>query len=61
MTMEQQGNLGQWLEGKCKTEHLSLRQAAAKTGLSHSTIAHIIKGNRPLRETIERPAQGLWR
>jgi len=31
---------------------LSLRQASAKTGLSHATIADIIKGVHPSPETI---------
>ncbi len=50
--MENQGSLGQWLNQRCKKEHLSLRQAAAKTGVSHATIADIIEGSRPLPETI---------
>ena len=55
--MKEQSSLGQWLEQRCK--RLSLRQAAAKAGLSHQTIASIIAGNRPLPETIEKLAQGF--
>jgi len=51
--------IGQWVEEECKREHMSLRQVAAKTGLSHSTIADIIKGSRPLPETITKLAQGF--
>ena len=57
--MENQGKLSQWLEARCRTEHLSLRQAAARTGLSHSTIADIRKGGRPVPETIRKLAQGF--
>ena len=57
--MKEQGSLGQWLKERCKREHLSLRQAAARTDLSHQTIAGIIAGNRPLPETIEKLAHGF--
>lgn len=51
-------SLGSWLEEKCKSEGLSLRQAAAKTGLSHSTIADIRKGNSNVSgETIKKLAR----
>ena len=46
------GVLGEWLAQKCEKEHLSLRQAAAKTGLSHATIRDLIRGVRPTPETI---------
>jgi len=51
--------LGQWLEERCKEEHLSLRQAAAKTGLSHATISAIINGGRPSADTIQKLAQSF--
>lgn len=57
--MENQGKLGQWLEKRCKRERLSLRQAAAKTGLSHATLADIIKGSHPSPETIKKLARGF--
>lgn len=51
-------SLGLWLEEKCKSEGLSLRQAAAKTGLSHSTLANIRQGNTKVRgETIKKLAR----
>lgn len=51
-------SLGSWLEEKCKNEGLSLRQAAAKTGLSHSTLADIRKGNSNVSgETIKKLAR----
>ena len=56
-----ENQLSQWLEEKCKQEHLSLRQAAAKTGLSHSTIDDVIKGGHPSAETIRKLAQGFGR
>lgn len=52
-------NLSQWLENRCKREHLSLRQAAAKTGLSHATIADIRKGGHPFPESIKKLAQAF--
>lgn len=57
--MKEQSSLSQWLEERCQREHLSLRQAAARTGLSHATIADIIKGVRPLPETIRKLATGF--
>ena len=56
--MEEQG-LGQWLKDRCHREHLSLRQAAARTGLSHATIGDIIKDSHPLPETIVKLAQAF--
>jgi len=43
--------LGGWLRERCKAEGLSLRQAAALTGLSHATIDDIIKGGGASAET----------
>ncbi|GAI99352.1 unnamed protein product [marine sediment metagenome] len=57
--MKEQGGLGHWLEERCHREHLSLRQAAATTGLSHGTIRDIIDGSRPLPETIKKLAMGF--
>ncbi len=57
--MEKQGSLSQGLAEKCKSGRLSLREAAARTGLSHSTIKDIIDGSRPLPETIRKLAQGF--
>jgi len=51
-------NLSQWLKDRCEQEHLSLREAGAKTGLSHSTIDDVIKGGHPSAETIRKLAQG---
>lgn len=57
--MEQQISLGDWLKRMCEREHLTLREAASKTGLSHATIASIIKGNHPLPETLRKLAQSF--
>lgn len=51
--------LGQWLKERCQKEHLSLRQAAAKTGLSQSTLAGIIKGSAPSPQTVRKLARGF--
>ncbi len=53
------GGLGQWLEERCQEESLSLRQAAEKIGLSHSTIADIIKGVQPSAESIKKLAEAF--
>jgi len=42
-------SLGLWLEEKWKSEGLSLRQAAVKTGLSHAALAKIVKANTKVR------------
>ena len=51
--------LGQWLQERCHREHLSLRQAAAKTDLSHSTIQGIINGSQASSGTIRKLVQGF--
>jgi len=51
--------IGQWLEEKCKAEHLSFRQVATKTGVSHQTIAGIINGTSPSIETIKKLARSF--
>ena len=58
--MENPGKLSQWLQAVCQKRNLSLRQAAAKTGLSHTAVRNIIAGgSRPLPETIRKLAQGF--
>jgi transcriptional regulator with XRE-family HTH domain len=47
-------SLGQWLKERCEAEGLSLRQAAARIGVSHGTIAKIIEGASPSPQTIRR-------
>ncbi len=56
---KQESGLGQWLKETCQKEGLSLRQAAARTGLSHGTIEGIIKGVSPSPETIKRLARSF--
>ena len=48
----EKGGLGNWLKETCQRERLSLRQAATKTGLSHATIAQLMKGGSASPETI---------
>jgi len=46
------------LEEKCRNEWLSLRQAAVKTDLSHSTLCDIVKGEgKVCGETIKKLAR----
>lgn len=57
MQEEKITNLGSWVERECNRQGLSLRQAAAKVGLSHSTLAEIVKGNTKVcAKTIKRLA-----
>lgn len=49
-------NIGEWLKARCQKEGLSLRQAAAKTGLSHATIADIMNGAQASPQTIRKLA-----
>ncbi len=51
--------ISQWLEERCKRERLSLRQTAARTGLSHTTISDAIRGEHPSPETIRKLARGF--
>ncbi len=51
--------LSSWLKEKCEQEGLSLRQAAAKSGLSHSTIAALINGGGASRNTIKKLARAF--
>ena len=57
--MEEQHRLGHWLEGRCHQEQLSLRQAAARTGLSHATIRDIRNGVSPSPESIRKLSQAF--
>lgn len=55
--MEQQTRVslvGQWLKDRCQKKGWSLREAAANTGLSHVTIADIMKGVHPSAESIRK-------
>lgn len=52
-------SLGGWLEDRCRKEGLSLRQAATKTGLSHATIAHIVKGGHASPESVRKLADAF--
>ncbi len=55
----EQGNLGRWLRERCQRERLSLRQAAARSGLSHATLAKVIKSGHASPETIRKLAAGF--
>ena len=59
--MPRQSRLGAWLHQKCQEERLSLRRAAAKTGLSHTAIDGIIKGASPAPQAIRKLAQAFSR
>lgn len=44
--------LARWLEEQCREEHLSLREAGKKAGLSHSAIHDIMKGGHPSAKSL---------
>lgn len=52
-------DMAAWLEQRCRAERLSYRQAAAKAGLSHTTIATIRTGMRPSAATIVKLAKAF--
>jgi len=54
--MEQAPSISRWLNEVCRSEKLSLRQAADKTGLSHATIRDIRNGSSASPETIRKLA-----
>lgn len=57
--MTETSGLGRWLKERCQEEHLSLRGAGDKTGLSHSTIKAIMNGGHPSPETVSKLARGF--
>ena len=52
-------SLAQWLEEKCRQQNLSLRRMSIKTGLSHTTIAVIVKGGRISVDSIAKLAEAF--
>jgi transcriptional regulator with XRE-family HTH domain len=48
-----------WLTQKCREQHLSLRQAAAKASISHTTLTKIKNGSRPTAATISKLAEAF--
>ncbi|MBA7616923.1 hypothetical protein ES703_24225 [subsurface metagenome] len=59
MDSEQVPGLSEWLKGMCQREELSLRQAAEKTKLSHSTIESIRNGGSASAATVRKLAHGF--
>lgn len=51
--------ISKWLTDICQEQHLSLRGAASKTGLSDSTIAGLEQGVSPSSQTLKKLAQGF--
>lgn len=52
-------DLATWLTETCEKERLSLREAAAKTGLSHGTIRDLKNGVCPSTGSIKKLAEGF--
>lgn len=53
------GGIGKWLRERCEREKLSLRQAAARTGLSHTTISEVMDSGNASPDTIRKLAQAF--
>lgn len=51
--------LAQWLEEKCREEHLSLREAGKRAGVSHSTIRAIMQGGRASAISVTKLAEAF--
>jgi len=51
--------LSGWLKEKCQKEHLSMRQAGERTGISHSTVDSIIRGGHASADTVAKLARGF--
>jgi len=51
--------LGEWLKGRCQKDHLSLREAGEKAGISHSTVHTIIRGGHASADTVTKLAHAF--
>lgn len=55
----QKNGLKGWLEEWCRKEGLSLRAVASRTGLSHTTVADILKSGKASPETVRKLAEAF--
>jgi len=60
MTLQTPRSFNSWLRGQLKEKKMSQRQLALQSGVDHSTISRLIKGDRmPSLGTATRLARGL--
>jgi transcriptional regulator with XRE-family HTH domain len=60
MTLETPRSFNAWLRGQLKEKKMSQRQLALQSGVDHSTISRLIKGDRmPSLGTATKLARGL--
>ena len=60
MTLQTQQSFNAWLRGQLKEKKMSQRQLALQSGVDHSTISRLIKGDRmPSLGTATKLARGL--
>ncbi len=60
MTFQTASSFNAWLRGQLKEKKMSQRQLALQSGVDHSTISRLIKGDRmPSLGTATRLARGL--
>lgn len=60
MTLQAPQSFNSWLRGQLKEKKMSQRQLALQSGVDHSTISRLIKGDRmPSLGTATRLARGL--
>jgi transcriptional regulator with XRE-family HTH domain len=60
MTLQAPRSFNSWLRGQLKEKNMSQRQLALQSGVDHSTISRLIKGDRmPSLGTATKLARGL--
>jgi transcriptional regulator with XRE-family HTH domain len=60
MTLQDPRSFNAWLRGQLKEKNMSQRQLALQSGVDHSTISRLIKGDRmPSLGTATKLARGL--
>ncbi|HEY8953411.1 MAG TPA: helix-turn-helix transcriptional regulator, partial [Candidatus Dormibacteraeota bacterium] len=60
MTLQTPRSFNSWLRGQLKEKKMSQRQLALQSGVDHSTISRLIKGDRmPSLGTATKLARGL--
>jgi len=54
------GDIAQWLRERCRRERLSLRQVADRSGLSHATVAQVMKTGAASPATVRKLVQAFY-
>jgi len=59
MSQPAKSGLDEWLRKRCEEARLSLREVGTKSGLSHTTIAAVMKNGSASPETIRKLARAF--